>query len=336
MTGSVVAFGELLLRLDVPVGERLVQAGRFEARYTGSEANVAASLAGFGLAAEVVSAVPDDALGDACLNYLRRFGVGVDQVRRRPGRLGLLFHEHGGVGRAPVVIYDRAGSVFATGEPDRYDWPAILTGRSWLHISGTAPALGPGVRAAVQQAMRAAHELGLGVSLDLNYRSSLWPLAEAGRVLAELLPMADILVGSGHDAAAMFGFERPGDDAVDGHVRLAAGLRERFGLRAVAGTARLPGPERSRRLYGLLVDGHGSSVSEGYPVLDPVGRIGTGDAFAAGLLQGILTGSPPARTVEFATAAAHLKQSISGDVNVVTVAEVDAVLAGAPADRIVR
>jgi 2-dehydro-3-deoxygluconokinase len=336
---SLVAFGELLLRLDAPVGDRLVQAGSFEARYTGSEANVAASLVGFGLAAEVVSVVPDDALGEACLSYLRRFGVGVGQVVRRPGRLGLLFHEHGGVGRAPVVVYDRAGSVFATAEPDGYDWRTLLAGRSWLHISGTAPALGPGVRTAVGQAMRAARELGLGVSLDLNYRPTLWSLADAGPVLAELLPHADIMLGSGRDAAALFGLDLPGDDdpgALAGQIRLAGRLRERFGLRAVAGTARLPGTGGSRRLHGLLVDGQGSYVSEGYPVLDAVGRIGTGDAFAAGLLHGILSGSPSAQTVRFAAAAAHLKQSIRGDVNLVTVAEVNALLAGAPADRVVR
>ncbi len=213
--------------------------------------------------------------------------------------------------------------------PDAYDWPAILTGRSWLHISGTAPALGPEVRTAVRQAMLAARELGLGVSLDLNYRSALWRLADAGRILADLLPYADIMLGSGRDAAAMFGLDPP--DELAAHARLAARLRERFGLRAVAGTARLRG-----QLHGLLVDDQGSYVSRGYPVLDPVGRIGTGDAFAAGLLRGVLSGSPPARTVEFATAAAHLKQSIRGDVNLVTVAEVDAVIAGAPADRVVR
>jgi 2-dehydro-3-deoxygluconokinase len=187
--------------------------------------------------------------------------------------------------------------------------------------------------------MRAARELGLGVSLDLNYRSALWSLADAGRVLAELLPYADIMLGSGRDAAAMFRLDLPGDDdpgALAGHCRLAGHLRERFGLRAVAGTARLPAADGSRRLHGLLVDEQGAYVSAGYPVLDPMGRIGTGDAFAAGLLRGILSGTPPARTVEFAAAAAHLKQSIRGDVNLVTVAEVDAVLAGASADRIVR
>ena len=325
-----VAFGELLLRLDAPAGDRLVQADCFEARYTGSEANVAASLVKFGLPAEVVSAVPGGALGDACLSYLRRFGVGVDHVVRRPGRLGLLFHEPGGVGRPPVVIYDRAGSVFATAGPDAYDWPAILDGRSWLHISGTAPALGAGVRTAVHRAMLAARELGVGVSLDLNYRSALWSLADAGRVLAGLAPLADILLGSGPDAAAMFGLDLP-SAAIAEHVRLAKRLCERFELRAVAGTARLNG-----HLHGLLVDGDGSYVSKGHPILDPVGRIGTGDAFAAGLLRGILAGTPPARTVEFAAAAAHLKQSIRGDVNLVTVAEVDAAVAGDPADRVVR
>jgi 2-dehydro-3-deoxygluconokinase len=336
---SVVAFGELMLRLDPSDGDRLVQASAFEARYTGAEANVAASLALWGVRAELVSAVPDHAVGDACLGYLRRFGVGTSGVLRRPGRLGVLYHEPGGAGRSPSVIYDRAGSVFAACDPAAYDWETLLTGHSWLHLSGTALALGPAARTAVDEAVVAARQLGLGVSLDLNYRAALWDRAEAGRALGERLGAVDVLLGSGADAAALLGLEAPhewGPGVVQSHVRLAARLRERFGLRAVAGTVRVAAPEGGSALHGVLADRSGERVSAWHQILDPTGRIGTGDAFAAGLLRGVLRGDDSAQTVEFAAAAAHLKQSIRGDVNVVSVDEVQSVVDRASTDRVRR
>jgi 2-dehydro-3-deoxygluconokinase len=336
---ALVAFGELMLRLDPVAGDRLVQAGAFEARYTGAEANVAASLAGWGVDAHLVSAVPDHALGAACLAYLRRFGVGTSGVLRRPGRLGLLFHEPGGAGRSPVVLYDRGGSVFAECDPAAYDWAALLGGRSWLHLSGTALALSDRTRAAVADAVAAARQLGLGVSLDLNYRAALWGAVEAGEVIGALLPEVDLLLGSGADAAALFGLEMPdewGPGVVKSQISVAERLRERFGLRGVAGTVRVSGPDGAAALHGLLVDDAGAHVSAWHPILDPTGRIGTGDAFAAGLLRGFLLGHPSVPTVEFAAAAAHLKQSVRGDVNVVTVDEVEDVVGGTTTDRVRR
>jgi 2-dehydro-3-deoxygluconokinase len=333
---SLVAFGELLLRLDPGGADRIVQARSFEARYTGAEANVAASLRGFGIGTDVVSAVPDTPVGQACINALRQYGVGTDGVLRRPGRLGLLFHEPGGVGRSPRVIYDRAGSVFATTGPEAYDWPALLTGRSWLHLTGTALALGAGVRTAVEQALSTARELGLRTSLDVNYRASLWSPTAAGHALLPLVRDLDVLLGLGADCAAVFGLELPaGEPTLAAQVELARGLRERTAVPLVAGLVRVRG-DAGIDLVGVAVDGAGAHVSPAYPVLDPVGRIGTGDAFAAGLLYGLLRGTGTAEAVEFGAAAAHLKQSVAGDVNVVTVEEVRAVLAGGPADRIRR
>ena len=336
---SLVAFGELLLRLDPSADDRLMQAAAFEARYTGAEANVAAALALWGVAAELVSAVPDHPLGDACLAYLRRFGVGTAGVLRRPGRLGLLFHEMGGAGRGPSVIYDRAGSTFAACDPAAYDWQRLLAGRSWLHLSGTALALGDGVRTAVDEALGAARRLGVRVSLDLNYRAALWDPAEAGQVIGDRLGAVDVLLGSGSDAASLFDLEPPdgwGADGLDSHVSLARRLRERFGLRAVAGTARVVDAGNTVALRGLLVDESGEQVSAAYPIVDATGRIGTGDAFAAGLLRGLLVGHPGHRAVEFAAAAAHLKQSIRGDVNVVTVDEIERLVDGEASDRVRR
>ena len=187
--------------------------------------------------------------------------------------------------------------------------------------------------------MNAARRLGLGVSLDLNYRSALWDRAEAGQVIGDQLAGVDVLLGSGSDAASLFGFEPPqpwGPGVVKSHARLAERLRDRFGLRAVAGTVRVAAPDRAMALHGLLVDDDGEQVSAWHQILDATGRIGTGDAFAAGVLRGVLLGHPAEETVEFAAAAAHLKQSIRGDVNVVTVDEVEAVVAGAATDQVRR
>jgi 2-dehydro-3-deoxygluconokinase len=265
--------------------------------------------------------------------------VGTAAVLRRPGRLGLLFHEPGGAGRSPEVLYDRDGSVFAQCDPAAYDWGVLLSGRSWLHLSGTALALSDRTRAAVADAVAAARRIGVGVSLDLNYRAALWSPAEAGEVIGALLPEVDLLLGSGQDAAVVFGLEAPdpwGPGVVKSQIRLAERLRERFGLRGVAGTVRVSAPDGAAALHGLLVDDAGVHVSAWHRILDPTGRIGTGDAFAAGLLWGLLLGQPSAATVQFAAAAAHLKQSVRGDVNVVTVDEVEAVVAGAATDRVRR
>jgi 2-dehydro-3-deoxygluconokinase len=322
--GSLVCFGELLLRLDPAGGVRLGQTAVFDARYTGAEANVAASLSGFGIATSVVSAVPDGALGQACLEAMRRHGVDTSRVLRRAGRLGLLFTETGGAGRPSRVLYDRAGSVFATTEADDFDWTAILPGQRWLHLSGTAPAVGAGPREAVGRAVAAARHLGVPVSLDLNYRASLWSLAEAAAVLGPLAKQVDVVLGVGDEATDLVGLGPVDGDAVD---RLAR-VREATAARCVAGTVRTTGSDGVLRLRGVLVDESGAHVSRDYPVTDHVGRIGTGDAFAAGLLRGLLLGEPGARVVEFAAAAAHLKQSVPGDVNLVTVDEVERVVVG--------
>ena len=247
MTRSCVTFGEVLLRLDPAGGVRLVQAGSFEARFTGAEANVAASLAQFGISARVVSAVPDDAIGDAALAFLRRFGVDVQCVVRGSGRLGLLYVEPAGAGRPGEVIYDRANSVFAVTGPGAYDWPVILAGQDWLHVSGTAAAVGEASAAALDRALTAARGAGVGVSLDLNYRSRLWSTEQAGAALRPLLDRVDVLLGAGEEIATVLGLSAPADwspgHALTGTQRIALmeAARDRFELKAVACTDRSTG-----------------------------------------------------------------------------------------------
>jgi 2-dehydro-3-deoxygluconokinase len=342
VTPSCTAFGEVMLRLDPAGAVRLVQADRFEVRFTGAEANVAASLAQFGIRARVVSAVPDGVLGDASLAFLRRFGVDVAGVSRRPGRLGLVYLEPGGAGRPGEVIYDRANSVFALTGPDAYDWGAILDGQDWLHVSGTAAAVGPAAAAALDRALTQARDTGVRVSLDVNYRSRLWTTQQAGAALRSLLDRVDVLLGAGEEVVTVLDQPAPSGWSpglpltTEQRIALMEGVRDRFGLRAVAGTERSTGPGGEAALRGLLSTAEGTAVSQARRVSDERGRVGTGDAYAAGVIRGLLLGHTAPEVVEFAAAAAHLKQSIAGDVNIASVAEVEHALAATRPARLRR
>ena len=328
-----MAFGEVMLRLDPANGVRLVQAGSFEVRFTGAEANVAASLAQFGIPSRVVSALPDDGLGDAALAFLRRFGVDTAAVLRRPGRLGLLYIEPGGAGRPGEVIYDRANTAFALTGADDYDWTAILAGHDWLHVSGTAAAVGPGAAAALDRALTAARGAGVRVSLDLNFRSRLWTADQAGRALRPLLDRVDVLLGAGAEAVTVLGLPAPAgwsperDLTIDQRIALLERTRDHLGLRAAAGTERSTTPGGSLTMRGLITTADGTAVSRGFPVIDERGRVGTGDAYAAGVIRGLLLDHRAQEVAEFAAAAAFVKQSIAGDVNIASVREVEDALA---------
>ena len=325
---KVVTFGELLLRLDTPGHDRILQAEQFTARYTGGEANVAVALAQWDVDTFAVSKVPAHEIGQACVNMLRRYGVNTDHVLRGGDRLGILYVETGASQRASKVIYDRADTSFRTLKRGELDWKAILSGRDWLHITGTAPALGENVRAVVREGLRAAKRLGVTVSLDVNYRASLWPVAEARRVLGGLLRDVDVFVGTKHDAAALF-------DIGGEPAESAQALRKRFGLRVVAYTLRRGEGASAGSLSGLLCDAKGVHESRCHD-MQFVDRIGGGDAFTAGLIYGLLSRWTARRVIEFAAAAGCLKHSIPGDVNLVSLDEVEALADGAATGRIDR
>lgn len=325
---KVVTFGEMLLRLDTPGQQRFVQAEQFTARYTGGEANVAVALTQWGVPTFAVSKVPEHEIGQACVNMLRRYGVNTDHVLRGGDRLGILYVETGASQRASKVIYDRADTSFRTLKRGELDWKAILSGRDWLHITGTAPALGENVRAVVREGLRAAKRLGVTVSLDVNYRASLWPVSEARRVLGGLLRDVDVLVGTTHDAAALFD--------IDGEpAESAQALRKRFGLRAVAYTVRGGVGASGGSFAGLLCDAKGVAESRCCD-MQFVDRIGGGDAFAAGLIYAMMQGWPRARAAEFAAAAGVLKHSVPGDFNLVSLDDVHSLASGDGSGRIRR
>ena len=298
---EAVFFGELLMRLATKRYERFVQAHEFEVAYTGAEANAAVSLAHFGMGASVVSAVPDTEIGEACINFIRQFGVNTDFVLRGGRRLGTFYLESGASQRASKVIYDRAGSAFAELRPGMVDWDAAFAGKQWFHWSGTAPALSDGTAAATREACEAARKHGLTISCDLNYRRKLWSPEKAREVMTGLMQYVDVLIGNEEDSAIVLGAADGSLDA-DRYKEVAAELHERFGFKYVATTLRESISATENGWSCLLSDGAQCFVSRKYRMWI-VDRVGGGDSFSGGLIYGLLSGMSGQDAVEFAAAA---------------------------------
>ena len=341
---TVVALGELLLRLKSPGHERLLQSAMFEATIGGAEANVLEALAVDNIPTAYISAVPDGPLGDAALAELRRFGVDVSRVLRVPGRLGTYYLE-AGVGHRPArVIYDRADSTMARAEPTAFDWPALLAGTSWLHVSGVTPAISATAAKVTLDAVQAARTAGIGVSVDFNHRAALWQWGRpATDVMPDIVSCATIAIAGREDIQKMLGMPLPGraDGAPDMEAfdQLGGTVLERFpSLEAVAITLRESESASRHAWWALLRTRSGTHRSRRWEIVDVVDRIGAGDAFAAGLLYALRTygAKEYASALEFATAASCLKHTIPGDVNRVRASEVEALLAGDAGGRVQR
>jgi 2-dehydro-3-deoxygluconokinase len=329
MNKTVVCFGEVLLRLSAPGKELLLQSPRFDAHVGGAEANVAVSLTKLGHRAAVVTALPDSTLGRACADELRRHGVSTDAIVFRPGRMGMYFLTHGAGHRPAEVLYDRSHSAFATAPRETYAWSDALAGAAWLHVSGITPAVSPSAATAALDAMTAARKAGLGVSFDCNFRARLWGdrSAEAPGLLRKLCEQADVVFGDDRDIAFMLG-----EKSVEGPVetRKQRAAKAAFGafahLRFIAFTERTRQSADVQQITGML---HGPTQpwsSRAYPLYGIVDRIGAGDAFAAGVLHGLIGGFDAQKCVDFGTAAACLKHSIPGDFNLVGAADVELLL----------
>ena len=338
---DAVFFGELLMRLGTKRYERLVQANEFEVGYTGAEANAAVSLANYGLTAYVVSAVPDNEIGQACINYVRRFGVNTDHILRMGNRLGTFYLETGASQRPSKVIYDRAASAITELQPGRIDWGRIFDGKCWFHFSGTAPALGPTMPQVTEEACVAAKKCGLTVSCDLNYRKKLWSRQKAQSVMTRLMEHVDVLIGNEEDSTTVLGVSPVGVDVtsglldVDRYKDVATQLHDRFGFRYVATTLRRSISASENGWSGLLSDGKDFYHSRQYDI-KIVDRVGGGDSFSGGLIYGLLMRMAARDAIEFAVAASCLKHSIHGDFNLVSVDEVRALISGDASGRIQR
>ena len=329
-TSRVVFFGELLMRLSPPGQELLLQSPRFDVRFGGAEANVAASLAILGHHSVMVSALPDQAIGHACAGELRRRGVDTSALRFADGRMGLYFLSPGAMHRPSEVIYDRAGSVFAQTTTEAYDWPRLLAGAQWLHLSGINLALCEETAQAALDAVRAAHAAGVRVSFDGNFRSKLWGdrIHQAPTLLREIMGGADLIFGNDRDIALALDIDFPQPRADE---RFGAAARAAFStfprLSRLAATDRQHHNVDDQQLSGLLATREQAFSTASHPLTGVVDRIGGGDAFAAGLLHGLLRGMADQAALDFALAAACLKHSVPGDVNLLREADMQAFLA---------
>ncbi len=322
----VVTFGEIMLRLSPPGFRRLIQADSFEATYGGGEANVAVSLANFGVESTYVTVVPDNCLGQAAVNHLRRFGVDVSRIKRGGERLGIYFLEPGASHRPIQVIYDRRNSAIAQVTPGTFDWPEVLAGAGWFHCTGITPALSDGAARETLEACKAAKAAGLTVSCDLNYRERLWSAGKARAVMTEIMTHVDVLMANLPAVEKMIGLApRSGVEgaAAEGWLAseeacrdVAVQLRERYGFSYVAITRREALTASDNGWSAVIYDGRRFCGSQRYEV-HMVDRIGAGDAFAAGLIYCLLGGVAPDRAVEFAVAASCLKHTVPGDFNMI-------------------
>jgi 2-dehydro-3-deoxygluconokinase len=337
----VVSFGEIMMRLVTPNFLRFVQTKSFDVTYAGAEANVAVSLANFGLEASFVTKLPKNEFGIAVLRYLRQYNVDTSHIIFGEGRLGVYFLETGYSQRPSKVIYDRANSTFALSKPEEYDWDRIFDNADWFHFTGITPALGENLVQACLDALKKAKEKGITVSCDLNYRAKLWSQEKARQVMSQLVKYVDVLFANEEDAEKVFGIKADESNVVEGKLSLKGyeqvcrRLKERFGFKRVAISLRESIVANLNGWSGVLLDGDDFYSAKQYTV-HIVDRVGAGDSFSAGIIHGFLTGMKPQETLEFAVAASCLKHTIVGDFNEVTLDEVKSLMKGSGSGRVVR
>ena len=337
----IITFGEIMMRLNPQGYLRFVQADGWEASYAGGEANVAVSLANYGMDAAFVTKVPAHEIGQCAVNSLRRFGVDTAHIARGGERLGIYFVEKGASQRPSKVIYDRANSAVALSTKADYNWDAIFEGADWFHWTGITPALGGELPEICLEACKAAKKRGVKISCDLNYRKKLWSRETAGQVMATLMPYVDLCIANEEDASDVFGIQADNTSVSsgkldhDGYISVAKKLTDRFGFERVAITLRSSVSASVNHWAGMLyVDGQ-AYFSPSYTI-QIVDRVGGGDSFGGGLIYALLSGKDPQKAIDFAVAASCLKHTIEHDYNLVSVAEVENLAGGNAAGRIQR
>ncbi len=338
---KVVTFGELMLRLQPFNYERFVQASTVEFTFGGGEANVAVSLANYGMDAAYVTKLPAHAIGQAAVNSLRRYGVDTSMIVRGGDRVGIYYNEKGASQRGSVCIYDRANSAIAKASREDFDWDKIFDGADWFHFTGITPALGPNVVDICIDACKAAKARGVKISCDLNYRGKLWTRDQARAAMTELAKYIDVCISNEEDAKDVFGIEAEATDIYggtinhEGYKTVAKQLADKFGFEKVAITLRESHSASHNGWSAMLYDGENYCFSKKYD-LTIIDRVGGGDSFGGGLIYALLNGKDTQAAVEFAVAASALKHTITGDYNMMTVAEVEKLAGGDGSGRIQR
>ena len=338
---KVVTFGEIMVRLAPNGYDRFFQNDRMQATFGGGEANVAVSLANYGLESVYVTKLPTHAIGQAAVNSLRYFGVDTGKIVRGGERVGIYYLEKGASQRGSVCIYDRKYSAIQQAEASDFDWDSIFEGADWFHFTGITPALGENLVEICKTACRKAKEKGVKISCDLNYRGKLWTRQEANRAMTELCKYVDVCISNEEDAKDVFGIEAENTDICggkldkEGYKSVAKQLADRFGFEKVAITLRSSVSANDNDWAGMLYDQGAYYFSKEYH-LHIVDRVGGGDSFGGGLIYALLTGKPAQDAIEFAVAASALKHSVEGDYNRVSVAEVEKLAGGDGSGRVQR
>lgn len=338
---KIVTFGEIMLRLAPNGYYRFFQNDQLQATFGGGEANVAVSLANFGMDVAYVTKLPKHAIGQGAVDALRSFGVNTDQIVRGGERIGIYYLEKGASQRGSVCIYDRAYSAIQEALPSDFDWDSIFADAEWFHFTGITPALGSNLVEICRQACQAAKARHIKISCDLNYRGKLWTREQAREVMTELCQYVDVCIANEEDAKDVFGIEAENTDIYggklnkEGYQSVAKQLRKQFGFEKVAITLRTSISANDNDWAGLLYDGKQFCFSKEYH-LHIVDRVGGGDSFGAGLIYALIHNKSTQESIEFAVAASALKHSIEGDFNRVSVAEVEKLAGGDASGRVQR
>lgn len=338
---KVVTFGEVMLRLAPHGYLRFVQSEDYEATFGGAEANVAVSLANYGVNAAFVTKLPSHEIGQAAVNSLRKFGVDTSKIVRGGDRVGIYYCEKGASQRPSKVVYDRAGSSIATAKKEDFNWADIFEGVGWFHFTGITPALSDGVAEICMEAVKEAKKRGITVSCDLNFRKKLWSKEKAGKVMSELCKYIDYCIANEEDAKDVFGIEADNTDIYggkldrNGYISVAQKLTEKFGFKGVAITLRESLSANDNNWSGMLYTGGNAYFSKKY-AMHIVDRVGGGDSFGGGLIYSLLNGYDAQKAIEFAVAASCLKHSVEGDYNMVSVDEVEKLASGDASGRVQR
>src|SRR5215203_243926 len=341
MSKKVVTLGEIMLRLSTPGYERFVQSDSFDVTYGGGEANVAVAVSNYGLNGVFVTKVPDNALGQAAINHLRRYGVDTQFIAKGGKRLGIYFLETGASMRASQVIYDRAGASIADVDISEFDFDKILDGADWLHTTGITPALSDKAAALTEAALKTAKAKGITTSIDLNYRKKLWSKEKAREVMTRLCQYVDVCIGNEEDAETTLGFKSEGTDItkgelnLDGYKSVFKQMKEKFGFKYIASTLRESHSASDNGWSALVYDGKEFYQTKKYQVRI-VDRVGSGDSFASGFIYGLVTGMPMKDAAEFGVAASAIKHTIPGDLNHATLSDVKDLMKGDGSGRVQR
>lgn len=344
---KVVTFGEIMLRLGAPEYLRLTQCSHFDVSFAGAEANVAVSLSNYGIPTDYITCLPDNPIADKCIRELLSYKVGTEQIIRDGKRMGILYLETGSNVRPSRVFYDRENSSFSMMNPLSLNWQEILKGAQWLHWTGITPALSENAAEICRQAIRAANDMGITVSCDINYRGNLWNYGKkASEIMPELVAGCDIILGNEEDCEKVFGIKPESFDVnhTDGQIEQSSfmsvcrQMMDKFPrCKKMAVTLRGAINANHNTWGGVLYDGNNLFQSRRYDITDIVDRVGGGDSFMGGLIYGLITyPDDNQRALEFATAASCLKHTIKGDYNQISINEIENLINGFSNGRVQR